>query len=142
MIKITPADQWFGKCIKLRAGWRCEVCGKQYQEGDQGLHTSHFYSRRHQSVRHDPDNAAAMCFGCHQKLGGEPIEFALWIECYLTTKTLEALEVRKNKLLKIKRHLTSIRKHYQKEFERLRAVSSGRGFLTEGLFIEPWKDGL
>ena len=34
-------------------------------------------------MRWHPHNAAAHCFSCHQRLGGNPIDFADWIRAYL-----------------------------------------------------------
>lgn len=138
MIKITKADYWFGRCVKERAEWKCEVCGKQYQEGNQGLHTSHFYSRRHQSVRHDPDNAAAHCFGCHHRLGGEPVLFANWILNHLGQERSEALLVRVNKPLKIKRHLKEIGHYYALEYIRLKELRASG--VAGRLEFEPWRE--
>jgi hypothetical protein len=118
-LKITAADRWFSLCVRERADWRCEVCGKHYERGSQGLHCSHFWSRRHQSVRHDPDNAAAHCFGCHQRLGGDPLDFAAWVEGHLGSERREALDLRARQPLKIKRHLHDIARHYQAEHARL-----------------------
>ena len=69
-IKITPADSAFSKCVRERAGWRCEKCGTQYNESSQGLHCSHHHSRGNWSIRFDPLNAEALCYGCHSHHGG------------------------------------------------------------------------
>ena len=121
-MKITEADRWFGKCVKERAGWKCEACGRQYQEGDQGLHTSHFWSRRYQSIRHDPDNAAAHCFGCHQRLGGNPLEFREWIVSHLPPRDLDALTDRRNTPFRIKPYLGEIARHFRGEFTRMQKL--------------------
>lgn len=77
-IKRTPADIAFSKLIRKRAGWKCERCGSQHSESDMGLHCSHYYSRGNWAVRFDPDNAAALCYGCHAYLGGRPHEHREW----------------------------------------------------------------
>ena len=73
-IKITPADSWFSKCVRSRAGWRCEHCGKQYTQSDTGLHCSHFHGRGNWSLRFHPENASALCYGCHTFMGANPHE--------------------------------------------------------------------
>ena len=45
--------------VKERAGWKCEYpdCNCNYTQ----LHPHHFYSRRHASLRYDPDDGVALC---------------------------------------------------------------------------------
>ena len=69
-IKRTPADIWFSKCIRQRAGWRCEKCGAQHAENSMGLHCSHHHSRRNAGIRLDPLGAESLCYGCHSHYGG------------------------------------------------------------------------
>lgn len=68
-IKIDPLDRLMSRYIRTNAGWKCERCGKQYQPPTQSLHNSHYYGRRKQSVRFEPDNCDALCYGCHQVFG-------------------------------------------------------------------------
>jgi hypothetical protein len=91
----AKADRACSRWIREAWDWTCSVCGKQYEEGAQGLHWSHFFSRRHQSIRYAPDNASAKCFSCHQRLGGDPVTFARWIEGWLGSGGLRLLEERK-----------------------------------------------
>ena len=69
MIKVTPADRWFSKCVRERAEWRCERCRAFHLPNSQGLHCAHWHSRGHWGVRFDPSNAAALCYGCHVETG-------------------------------------------------------------------------
>src|SRR3990167_7690933 len=83
-VKRDKRDAIFSLLIRERSSWLCERCGKQFSREDgQGLHCSHFISRRHRSTRWHPDNAAAHCFSCHQYLGEHPMEFTRWIEARL-----------------------------------------------------------
>jgi hypothetical protein len=43
------------------------------------LTCSHFYKRRHESVRFDPDNCDAACRSCHQWIE-DTAEGAKWLE--------------------------------------------------------------
>jgi len=79
-IKITPADSWFSKCVRQRAGWACEYCGAQYDQSSQGLHCSHFHGRGNWSVRFHPDNVAALCYGCHRFMEANPHEHTKWFK--------------------------------------------------------------
>ena len=72
-IKRTAADAAFSTCVRERSDWTCELCGKQYPEGNrQGLHCSHYIGRRNMATRFEPLNAMALCYGCHSKVGGDP----------------------------------------------------------------------
>jgi len=116
-VKIKACDMWFSKCIRERANWKCEVCGKKYLQGTMGLHCSHFYSRRHRSTRWHGDNAAAMCFGCHQRMGGEPIRFAEWVREHLGDGLYGLLKEKHNEIVKIpKSEEKEISKHYRAEY--------------------------
>src|SRR3990167_1019129 len=91
-VKRDKRDAIFSLLVRERAGWRCERCGKQFSREDgQGLHCSHFISRRHRSTRWHPDNAAAHCFSCHQWLGEHPLDFTIWIKAYLGMDRAETI---------------------------------------------------
>src|SRR3990167_10643376 len=70
-IKRRPADILFSNYIRERDNWKCVYKFKCYgqidfRENKAGLATSHFYKRRKESVRFDPDNADASCLSCHR----------------------------------------------------------------------------
>lgn len=124
MIKITPADQAFSKCVRTRAGFKCERCGAQHDEKSMGLHCSHFWSRGNWSVRFDPLNASSLCYGCHAFLGGNPEEHRRWFYERLGRVRYEILEERKNDL-KLGREMRKtkgkgeIAKHFRNELTRM-----------------------
>lgn len=66
------ADDLFAKYIKLRDR-TCQDCGKA-----EDLQCAHLISRRYNLIRHDPDNAVALCRGCHFKWGLRPLEWENW----------------------------------------------------------------
>lgn len=80
MIKITPADSAFSKCVRARVNWTCERCGAVHERNSTGLHCSHFHGRGNWSLRFEPLNAFAHCYGCHSYLGANPTEFASWVQ--------------------------------------------------------------
>ncbi len=95
-IKIDPLDKLFSEFIRRRAIQRvggCERClTPQYDtEREDGtvfpawkqLECSHFFGRAQKSVRWDEDNAAGLCFGCHQYLGSHPLEHVEWFKARL-----------------------------------------------------------
>lgn len=70
MIKRTPADDAFSKCVRARANYTCERCGAVHQPNSTGLHCSHHFRRGNWGIRFDPLNAEALCYGCHSHIGG------------------------------------------------------------------------
>lgn len=92
-ISNRTLDTLFSLYVRARAGFRCERCGKQYKRGDQGLHASHIYSRRHHATRWDDRNAVAHCYSCHSLLGGNPLLFAEWAKEYIGEDVIEELRV-------------------------------------------------
>lgn len=67
MILRTPADAAFSLCVRERANWSCERCGNMPHR--MGFHCAHVMSRGNWSVRFDPCNALALCYGCHEVTG-------------------------------------------------------------------------
>ena len=79
MIKRDKWDVLFSQLIRERVGWKCEESGKHYPEGQrQGLHCSHFWSRRHLATRWHPWNACSLGYGAHQKFTGDPGLHSWW----------------------------------------------------------------
>lgn len=77
-IKIDPADRAFSLWIRSRDGWKCRRCRKQYQPPTTSLQCSHFQGRGKENTRFDPDNADALCMGCHQYFTANPGEHYQW----------------------------------------------------------------
>lgn len=121
-MKRDQADKYFSDFIRERDNFTCQKCSKVYPEGRrQGLHCSHIFSRRHQSVRFYSRNAKALCFSCHQWYGSNPVESAAWIEDYLGSEALEELQQRKNQICKrTKKEKKEIAKHWKAQLEYLR----------------------
>lgn len=123
----TPADKWFGYCVKERAGWRCENCGKQYRQGDQGLHCSHFVGRGNWAVRFDPLNADAHCYYCHSQFEQNPHKHTVW-KTERLGKFYEILIEKSNNLMigkQCRKEKKEIAAHYKSEFERMQELRNG-----------------
>lgn len=94
----------------------CEVCRKKFERGAQNLHCSHVFSRRHNSTRYSPENCFAHCFTCHQRLGGDPVNFSMWVEERIGPKKLEQLRVKAQLILKLtKQDKQYIAAHYRQQ---------------------------
>lgn len=65
-IKVSRLDAYFSLYIRLRDGFKCQRCGRQFVEGAHGLDNSHYIGRANKRMRFDPENCDAMCRGCHQ----------------------------------------------------------------------------
>ena len=79
-IKRNLTDALFSDYIRMRDKWTCQNCFVVYEPPTQGLHCSHFFGRGWKSTRWDVENAFALCFSCHTKMGSDPVghyEFAL-----------------------------------------------------------------
>ena len=129
-IKITNPDKWFGLCVRERADWTCQRCGRKYPEEysvdglpkAQGLHCSHYFGRGNWAVRFDPLNAWAHCHGCHTLLGSNPHLFREWVEERLGN-LYEVLVEKANHKTNGKtahREENEIAAHYKAEFEKMR----------------------
>ena len=135
-LKITSADRWVSKCVREAADWTCCRCGTKHQEGSQGLHASHGYSRGNWSVRFNTElNIRAHCYGCHMSEGGN------WMYRLLTDEQRALLEELKNdtargKMYRKTKGVGEIAKHYREQYDILRQLREcgAKGPLT----IEDW----
>lgn len=131
MIKVTPADKWFSLCVRERADWTCERCGKSYHHDPGRLQCSHVYSRRWASIRHHPLNAMALDYACHRHVGENPIDH---VELYLKVFGQDAYdEIRRLKEVIVRkrdRPDREVARHLKSEYDRLKearlAGESGR----------------
>lgn len=131
MMKTTPADMWFSKCVRERAEWTCERCHTVYNPPAMGLDCAHYETRDNWAVRFDPINAFSLCRGCHGYFDRERrLEFE---ELYLNVFGSLTLEVWREKC---RRNATvgkeykrtqgkgEIAKHYKAEYERMLSLRS------------------
>lgn len=63
----NKADRLFSRMIRERDA-ACQSCGSR-----DGLQCAHVFSRRYLKVRWNPDNAMALCSGCHVSFTHNPI---------------------------------------------------------------------
>ena len=141
MIKRTPADDWFSKCVRIRSNYTCDHCGIVFPGLDRNLHCSHGYGRSNWSVRFDIDNAYAHCASCHKKLGGNPFDFFASVEKLIGRGRIEMV-MEKRRDLGLGRMARrgdkdgSIRDHYKAEFERMEKMR--RDGNIERIEFENW----
>ena len=117
---ITPADTAFSRCVRERAEWRCERCGVEHPPPTQALHCSHYFGRGNWGTRFSPSNAAALCFGCHRRLGSSPDEHQAWQLERLGTAEIDRLRALASApAYGIRKHIKAIARHYRDEFGRM-----------------------
>jgi hypothetical protein len=125
-MKILPADVWFGRCVKERVGWTCEKCGKVYNIPDtQGLHCSHFITRKNYAVRFEPLNAFTHCYFCHMTFEGNPHKFVAWAREKLGGDLYDLLIEKSNDIDRgrmIRRELKDVARHYESEHNRMLSI--------------------
>lgn len=121
-IKRDSADKHFSDCIRHRAGYQCEHCGKGFSGLVQGFECCHIFGRANKSTRWDTDNAVALCSACHRRFTEHPLDFHHWLSVYLGEAHLEILREKKNVIFKTTKAIRAeISKHYREEFRRMEA---------------------
>ena len=119
-MKRDQADIWFSKCIRARHGWRCEYCGKQYDQSSTGLHCAHIFGRANKSTRWDCDNAVSLCYADHQRFTSHPLDFHDWLYDHLGGGHMDILREKRNAILKTTKELRKeIAAHYRQEYQRM-----------------------
>ena len=88
----SKADALFSEYIRRKSGGHCEYCRRFF--GWKSLQCSHYFGRRHRSVRFYESNVSAICFGCHQKLGENPLSHTEWFQKRLGPKEFEMLRIK------------------------------------------------
>lgn len=107
-LRISPADRLFSLYIRSRDLWRCQRCHRTYKPPTSALHCSHFHGRGKKSVRFDPDNAVAFCWGCHKYMESQPYEHNEFFYRRLGKQRYEALLVRANTPQRVDEKLIAI----------------------------------
>lgn len=124
-IKRTKADAAFSDCIRERADWHCERCGGgRYEPPTSALHCAHFFGRGKWGTRLDPDDADALCYGCHQYFGAHPLEFAEWKLARIGQERMDILREKSQSIQLAKEAHRgdkdgSIEAHYRSEAARM-----------------------
>lgn len=98
-IKIRQSDKLFREYILATRPHRCEHCGRSYPEG-KGLELSHFYGRRSEATRQDPDNIDLICNYCHRIFHERPAEYVEFKKKKMGEKEFAKLTIRANSVQK------------------------------------------
>jgi len=93
-------DTAWSLLVKLRAGMKCEYCGKT-----ETLNSHHIYTRRNRSTRWNVKNGICLCvshhtfnstFSAHQA----PLEFIEWLKTYRNSEEIDNLKLKANSTMK------------------------------------------
>lgn len=93
-------DAW-SLLVKLKAGMKCEYCGKTTP-----LNSHHIFSRSKKSTRWDVKNGICLCVGHHTfsstfSAHKTPTEFTYWLERYKGREFMELLTIKANQTSKL-----------------------------------------
>ncbi len=93
-------DKAWSELIKLRAGNKCEYCGKTSY-----LNSHHIYSRSKKSTRWHPENGVCLCVGHHTfsstfSAHKTPLKFTDWLQRYKGNDWIDRLRIRANHIHK------------------------------------------
>jgi hypothetical protein len=99
-LKLRSDDRLFSVYIRKRDNYTCQRCLKRYPENSPGLHCSHYYRRRRESVRFSDDNCIALCAGCHSYWDSEKDEYRAFKIKQLGEQGFQMLTLRANQTAK------------------------------------------
>jgi len=122
-IKRTEADKAFSKCVRERAGWKCERCNQQHAQNSMGIHASHHHGRGKWGIRFNPMNAEALCYGCHSLEGGTQRRREAVMTDAENALLIERMDdVSLAKMYRKTKGVGAIAKHYRDELKRMTEV--------------------
>lgn len=130
--KLDP-DYFFSLCVRERADWTCQACGKKYvpwtgkngYPANPGLHCSHYIGRANYAVRFDKHNVDAHCYGCHSKFEGNPHNFMAWKYEQLGGILYDILIEKSNDIMlgkQARQQKQEIARHYKAQYELMREL--------------------
>jgi len=90
-IRRNLTDAMFSDYVRIKAGWKCEVCKRDFSTRKGSLHCSHFFGRRSKSVRWCEANCIAACVSCHRHFTENPNDYKSFMEKRLGVGAFESL---------------------------------------------------
>jgi hypothetical protein len=94
-------DIAWSKLVKLKAGMKCEYCGKTTP-----LNSHHIFSRSNKSTRWHPINGVCLCVGHHTfsstfSAHKTPLEFVDWLTRYKGSEFIDRLRIKAHSFSKL-----------------------------------------
>lgn len=121
-IRVTTADKWFSKAVRLSKDYTCERCHRVGgpTKDDYQMQNCHIIGRRNNATRYSTWNVLCMCVTCHQKTSENPNDFKEWLVKYLGQEHLDRNELTARGILKpTKPNLKMISDHYRKQYNHM-----------------------
>jgi len=118
-------DTAWSELVKLRAGNKCEYCGKKSP-----LNSHHIFSRSKKSTRWLPENGICLCVGHHTfsstfSAHKTVLEFVDWLTRYKGQDFIDRLRIKANSISKLHAFEKEILlKELQKEIQSLKQVAA------------------
>jgi hypothetical protein len=88
---VNGLDTLFSVFIRERDKYTCQRCGKTRDTNV--IQCAHIFTRGALSTRWDPQNANALCAGCHMWAHQKPDDYLEWVENRLTTPVYKRLRL-------------------------------------------------
>ncbi|TXH40872.1 MAG: hypothetical protein E6Q97_38865 [Desulfurellales bacterium] len=130
-IKRDRADIEFSHAIRTRDRWTCQVCSREFPEGSQSLHCSHFFGRRMEGTRFDPENCDSLCSACHLKYGDKNRKETVFVDGMPVTGDGIYRQWKINRLGKEAFDRLEVRAHSYHKKDRAMALLEVRAFAAE-----------
>lgn len=119
-IKRNATDALFSDIVRIKAGWICERCKRNFSNNQKAFDCSHFFGRRNKSTRWLEENASALCRGCHNYFGENPSEHNRFMEKKLGLEKFEKLVLYAHTVQKYKVDEKLVRIFLKAELEKLK----------------------
>lgn len=122
-LKRDALDAAFSDAVREAADWMCQRCARPFPERKgQDAHCSHFFSRKYNSTRWFPDNAALLCASCHALVTDDHHEHVTLFRRLLGETRYEWLLKRKQMIVRYRAaDKKAMREHFRQQTEAMRA---------------------
>lgn len=107
-------DTLWSKLVKIRGGFKCEVCKKQ----DNQLNSHHIVGRTNRNLRWDLRNGVSLCVGCHKFRTQSAHEDPEWFRGWLMKNRGEDFDYVNQKKNTIKKWTNLEKKELLEDFKK------------------------
>lgn len=114
-------DIIFSRYIRFRDNWTCKRCGKKYApKATHSIHAAHIEGRGKESVRWNPKNVFALCYGCHKFIDSYPVKKHEWFIGKFGQGAYDDLVFESNRPSHFKKHdIEEMIDYYKTELNKL-----------------------
>lgn len=143
---IKMATLWsnFSKMIRLRDCLAttgtpnfciCCTCGARVEDANRQLHAGHWHPQRRNSVKYCEANCHGQCATCNTGLGGNPREYAKFMEAHYGQGVMDWISWTSNNVIwTIKPwEVRELNQHFVNEIARMKSEYAEGKYTQEGL---------